>query len=81
VLSRRESALTFGVSGAFTSARRQSPPLTRLGDVLIGSHVSPQDPLAAAAAENVKAASQTLETQSKHLGSQVTEFLGRIRAA
>jgi methyl-accepting chemotaxis protein len=36
---------------------------------------------AAAAAENVKAASQTLETQSKHLGSQVTEFLGRIRAA
>jgi Methyl-accepting chemotaxis protein (MCP) signalling domain len=36
---------------------------------------------AAAAAENVKVASQTLETQSKHLGSQVTEFLGRIRAA
>jgi deoxyribonuclease IV len=29
-----------------------SGSLTRLGDVLIGSHVSPQDPLAAAAAEN-----------------------------
>src|ERR1700749_102390 len=52
VLRRRESALPFGVSGAFTSPRRQSAPLTRLGDVLIGSHVSPQDPLAAAAAEN-----------------------------
>src|ERR1700742_1934523 len=52
VLSRRESALTFGVSGAFTSARRQSGPLTRLADVLIGSHISPQDPLATAAAEN-----------------------------
>jgi methyl-accepting chemotaxis protein len=36
---------------------------------------------AAAAAENVRVASQTLETQSKHLGSQVTEFLGKIRAA
>jgi methyl-accepting chemotaxis protein len=36
---------------------------------------------AAAAAENVRLASETLETQSKHLGSQVTEFLGQIRAA
>jgi methyl-accepting chemotaxis protein len=36
---------------------------------------------AAAAAENVKAASETLESQSKHLGDQVTEFLGKIRAA
>jgi len=36
---------------------------------------------AAAAAENVKDASETLETQSQHLGNQVTEFLGRIRAA
>ena len=36
---------------------------------------------AAAAADNVKRASQTLETQSQHLGSQVTEFLGKIRAA
>jgi methyl-accepting chemotaxis protein len=36
---------------------------------------------AAAAAENVKGASETLETQSQHLGNQVTEFLGRIRAA
>ena len=36
---------------------------------------------AAAAAEDVKQASQTLETQSEQLGKQVTEFLGRIRAA
>jgi methyl-accepting chemotaxis protein len=36
---------------------------------------------AAEAAENVKGASETLETQSQHLGNQVTEFLGKIRAA
>jgi len=36
---------------------------------------------AAAAAENVKGASETLENQSQHLGNQVTEFLGKIRAA
>jgi methyl-accepting chemotaxis protein len=36
---------------------------------------------AAAAAEDVKTASQTLETQSQQLGSQVTDFLGKIRAA
>jgi methyl-accepting chemotaxis protein len=36
---------------------------------------------AAAAAENVKDASETLETQSQHLGHQVTDFLGKIRAA
>jgi methyl-accepting chemotaxis protein len=35
----------------------------------------------AAAAENVKGASETLETQSQHLGTQVTDFLGKIRAA
>ena len=35
----------------------------------------------AEAAENVKGASQTLETQSQHLGHQVTDFLGKIRAA
>ena len=36
---------------------------------------------AAAAADNVKSASETLETQSQQLGSQVTQFLGNIRAA
>jgi methyl-accepting chemotaxis protein len=36
---------------------------------------------AAAAAGNVKRASETLESQSQHLGSQVNEFLSRIRAA
>jgi methyl-accepting chemotaxis protein len=36
---------------------------------------------AAAAAEHVKRASETLETQSQQLGSQVTQFLGKIRAA
>ena len=36
---------------------------------------------AAAAAENVRHASETLETQSRQLGHQVTEFLGKIRAA
>jgi methyl-accepting chemotaxis protein len=36
---------------------------------------------AAAAAENVKAASKTLEIQSQQLGNQVTQFLGKIRAA
>jgi methyl-accepting chemotaxis protein len=36
---------------------------------------------AAAAANNVKQASETLENQSQQLGSQVTEFLGKIRAA
>jgi hypothetical protein len=35
----------------------------------------------ASAADNVKQASETLETQSQHLGQQVTEFLARIRAA
>ena len=35
----------------------------------------------AAAAENVRQASETLETQSLQLSSQVTEFLGKIRAA
>src|SRR4051812_12555242 len=36
---------------------------------------------AAAAADDVKHASETLETQSKQLGTQVTSFLGKIRAA
>jgi methyl-accepting chemotaxis protein len=36
---------------------------------------------AAAAAEDVKLASETLETQSQQLGRQVTDFLGKIRAA
>jgi len=36
---------------------------------------------AAAAAEDVKQASHTLETQSQQLGNQVTDFLGKIRAA
>jgi methyl-accepting chemotaxis protein len=36
---------------------------------------------AAAAAANVKQASETLETQSQQLGGQVSEFLGKIRAA
>jgi methyl-accepting chemotaxis protein len=36
---------------------------------------------AASAAEDVKHASETLETQSQQLGNQVTEFLGKIRAA
>jgi len=35
----------------------------------------------AAAAANVKLASETLETQSKQLGNQITNFLGKIRAA
>jgi methyl-accepting chemotaxis protein len=36
---------------------------------------------AASAAEDVKRASEKLETQSQHLGSQVSQFLVRIRAA
>jgi methyl-accepting chemotaxis protein len=36
---------------------------------------------AASAAENVRLASETLETQSQCLSTQVTEFLGKIRAA
>jgi methyl-accepting chemotaxis protein len=36
---------------------------------------------AAAAADNVKQASETLEKESQHLGSQVNDFLSRIRAA
>ena len=35
----------------------------------------------AAAADDVKHASETLETQSQQLGDQVTQFLGKIRAA
>ena len=35
----------------------------------------------ASVAGNVKRASETLETQSQHLGQQVTEFLTKIRAA
>jgi methyl-accepting chemotaxis protein len=36
---------------------------------------------AAAAADNVNVASKTLEIQSRQLGNQVTQFLGKIRAA
>ncbi len=36
---------------------------------------------AAAAADDVKRASGKLETQSQHLGNQVTQFLVKIRAA
>ncbi|MBR0825369.1 HAMP domain-containing protein [Bradyrhizobium manausense] len=36
---------------------------------------------AAAASDNVKHASELLETQSRQLGHQVTDFLGKIRAA
>jgi methyl-accepting chemotaxis protein len=36
---------------------------------------------AAIAADDVKHASETLETQSQQLGNQVTQFLGKIRAA
>lgn len=36
---------------------------------------------AAGAADNVKQASETLETQSRQLGQQVSDFLGKIRAA
>jgi methyl-accepting chemotaxis protein len=36
---------------------------------------------AAGAAENVKQASETLETQSRQLGQEVSDFLGKIRAA
>jgi methyl-accepting chemotaxis protein len=36
---------------------------------------------AAAAADDVRHASETLETQSQQLGNQVTQFLGKIRAA
>ena len=36
---------------------------------------------AAGAADNVKQASETLETQSQQLGRQVSDFLGKIRAA
>jgi methyl-accepting chemotaxis protein len=36
---------------------------------------------AAAAADNVKQASELLETQGQQLGHQVTDFLGKIRAA
>jgi len=36
---------------------------------------------AAAAADDVKHASETLESQSQQLGNQVTQFLGKIRAA
>ncbi len=36
---------------------------------------------AAGAADNVKQASETLETQSRQLGEQVSDFLGKIRAA
>ncbi|MCP3473802.1 methyl-accepting chemotaxis protein [Bradyrhizobium sp. CCGUVB1N3] len=36
---------------------------------------------AAGAADNVKQASEMLETQSQQLGQQVTDFLGKIRAA
>jgi len=38
-------------------------------------------PPAITAAENVKQASEMLETQGQQLGSQVTDFLGKIRAA
>ena len=36
---------------------------------------------AATAADDVRLASETLETQSRELGNQVTDFLGKIRAA
>jgi hypothetical protein len=43
--------------------------------------VSADADAAGAAAQDVKVASETLATQTRQLGTQVTDFLGKIRAA
>jgi len=45
------------------------------------SGVSADADAAGAAAQDVKVASETLATQTRQLGTQVTDFLGKIRAA
>jgi HAMP domain-containing protein len=71
------------------SARRRHPGDHALDAICGAGHQERVDNItgvkadadAAAAAEDVKQASQTLETQSQQLGNQATTFLGKIRAA
>jgi methyl-accepting chemotaxis protein len=61
------------------STQYASQGTKNVSDNIIG--VKSDADAAAAAAGNVKRASETLESQSQHLGSQVNDFLNRIRAA
>lgn len=63
-----------------TRSTQQAADGTRdVSDNITG--VSADADAAGAAAQNVKVASETLATQTRQLGSQVTDFLGKIRAA
>jgi methyl-accepting chemotaxis protein len=63
-----------------TRSTQQAADGTRnVSDNITG--VSADADAAGAAAQDVKVASETLATQTRQLGSQVTDFLGKIRAA
>ena len=63
-----------------TRSTQQAADGTRnVSDNITG--VSADADAAGAAAQDVKVASETLATQTRELGSQVTDFLGKIRAA
>jgi methyl-accepting chemotaxis protein len=69
--------------GAATQEISRSTQHAALGTKNVSDNITgvKADADAAAAAADVNLASQTLETQSQQLGSQVTQFLGKIRAA
>ena len=58
-----------------------SAPLTRLADVLIGSHVSPQDPLAAAAGENADVVQIFLGNPQSWKAPKPREDAAQLKAA
>ncbi len=63
-----------------TRSTQQAADGTRnVSDNIAG--VSADADAAGAAAQDVKVASETLATQTRQLGTQVTDFLGKIRAA
>ncbi|MDT5228993.1 MAG: deoxyribonuclease, partial [Mycobacterium sp.] len=60
---------------------RRRAVLTRLADVLIGSHVSPQDPLAAAAAENAEVVQMFLGNPQSWKAPTPRDDAAELRAA
>jgi deoxyribonuclease IV len=66
---------------SFSSSVTQSASRPRLADVLIGSHVSPQDPLAAAAAENADVVQIFLGNPQSWKAPKPREDAAQLKAA
>ena len=79
-LADRAQALARRVDGLTRTRRDVVKGAVAVATFGVGSALAGRN-AAAAAADNVKVASKTLEIQSQQLGNQVTQFLGRIRAA